>query len=67
METDLAAGRRPPRCYCVNVKRELARPAFLRGSAPQLHITDNFTLIDDQNIHAAESCQQIAQAAVGTS
>jgi hypothetical protein len=43
----LAAGRRPFRCYRLNVEPGIEGAAISGPSARQLHITDNFTLIGD--------------------
>src|ERR1051326_1048730 len=47
-KSGLTAGRRPFRCYRLNVKLETDEALIYRASARQLHISGNFTLIDNQ-------------------
>jgi hypothetical protein len=42
----LTAGRRPFRCYLLNVELETVEALIFRASAQQLHISGKFTFVD---------------------
>src|SRR5215471_5318084 len=49
-KSGLTAGRRPFRCYRLNVKLETGEALISQASAHQLHISGDFTLVDHQNL-----------------
>ena len=65
MKSGLAAGQRPFRCYRLNVKSETAQALISGLLARQLHITDNFTLINIEDIQTSQAFDQLARGAVG--
>ena len=61
----LAAEWRPFRCYRLNVELETGEPAISGPSARQLHISDNFTLIDNQPIRIRVIAQAHGKSLIG--
>jgi hypothetical protein len=47
-KSGLTAGRRPFRCYRLNVELETGEVLIFQASARQLHISGNFTLVNNQ-------------------
>ena len=64
-KSGLTAGRRPFRCYRLNVELETGGALIFRASAHQLHISGNFTLVDQQDVEARQSVDQLPRGAIG--
>src|SRR5438034_11475744 len=59
LKSDSVAWRRPFRCYCLNVQLKDLRSPIPKASTRQLHITDNFTLVE-REMRAYLSCGILA-------
>ena len=48
LKSDLVAVWRPLRCYCLNVELNAFKGPIRKAFTHQLHITDNFTLVESE-------------------